>query len=358
MKFAGVEAAPHELLIPLIETAGVRGDGPKSPEWWYEAYLHLVNDEQFARSPRSFFVERRLIPGSSGQLLSVPGEDGLLVCLHPGGNTGSRPVPPLFARTFAFVDRELSSLIENGPDEISSWVLSHFHISRFEASELIPRAIRSVVPKLFDGSLPAQSSDIVLAWRFVKALVESSRFTFSDDFWATIGRLPVYSDSADFADNSPSGPLIPCSAAYWPGELLPSSSPISGTESVNAARNAASSRFASFDICHLPSGIPVVKRSAGQAGRAHPFGSDPSRFRKMLPHVFAGVNGPACNRPRTRATCQCSIFALLFSKSFLCCEAFDLPGSLDLVAPPYFATEVESIEILKVLVEMILPQAF
>ena len=125
---------------------------------------------------------------------------------------------------------------ETGPDEISSWILSHFHISRFEASELIPRAIRGVAPKLFDGSLLAQSSDIVLAWRFIKSLVESSRFTFSDEFWATIGRMPVYSDSARFSGSPPSGPLIPCSSAYWPDELLPSSSSITGTESLRRIR--------------------------------------------------------------------------------------------------------------------------
>jgi len=236
LRFAGVQVAAHELLIPLIEIAGTIDAIPKSPEWWYQAYLHLVNDEQLARSPRTFFTGRNLILGSSGQVLAVPGEDGLLVCLHPEDKTGSRAVPPLFARTFAFVDRALSSLLENGPDEFSSWVLSHFHISRFEASELIPRAIRSVASRLFDGSVLAESPDIVLAWRFIKSLVESSRFTFSDEFWATIGRMPVYSDSARFSGNSPSGTLIPCSSAYWPDELLPSSSSITGTESLRRIR--------------------------------------------------------------------------------------------------------------------------
>lgn len=232
MKFAGVEVAGHEMLLPLIEWAGQAHGGAESAQWWYECYLNIANDEQLGRSDRSTFKDRRLLLASSGQVLDVPDEEGLLVCLHPDHKSASRGVPPLFAKTFAFLDKELSELIENGSDEVSSWVLNRFHISRFEASDLVPRAIRAVAPRLFDGSLPADCSELTAAWRFVRDLVENSRPSFSDEFWATIGRFPVYSESGTMGANPSADILIPCATAYWPDQFLSPSAAIAGSGSL------------------------------------------------------------------------------------------------------------------------------
>jgi len=232
MRFAGVEVAGREKLIPLVEMAGVTDGHPQSPQWWYECYSHIASDVQLARSLRDAFIGRYLILGSSGQVVAVRGEDGLLVCLHPDDKSRRGSVPPLLEKTFAFVDQELSSLLEDGPDEVLSWILNRFHISRFEASDIIPRSVRGVAPRLFDGSLRAQYSDIIDAWRFVRDLVENSRSSFSDDFWASIGRLPVYAQSAASGANPATAGLIPCAASYWPDQLLPSSASISGTTSL------------------------------------------------------------------------------------------------------------------------------
>jgi hypothetical protein len=229
LKFATVDVLERESLVSLVEEAGKQS---QSAQWWYDCYQQLASDEKLARLERSFFVGRRLILNSAGNVLEISDDAGVLVCLHPDRGDRSTSVPQLFSGTFMFVAKRLSEMLEDGPDEVSSWILNRFHISRFEASDFIPRAIRAVSPKLFDGSLKTTAATLIEGWQFIKGLVEQSRASFSDEFWTAVGRLPVCPSTSDLNEGVPFGDLIPCFSAYWPDELLPPSNSLAGVQTV------------------------------------------------------------------------------------------------------------------------------
>ena len=62
----------------------------------------------------------------------------------------------------------------------------------------------------------------------------------------------------------------------------PSATIESGVPVLESAKNGRTLIRRGSCVGHLPSGIPEMKRSAGQAGKACPFGSYPSRFMKII----------------------------------------------------------------------------
>lgn len=292
MKFAGVEALPRDSLVTLVECAGKVG---QAADWWYDCYSQIANDEALTRYERAKFIGRNLIPSLGGNILPVPDDDGLLVCVSPNHAETISKVPALFSGTFAFVDSNLSQLIEDGPDEISAWILNRFHISRFEASELIPRAIRAAAPKLFDGSLKTGVSELIDAWRFIKELSEKGRSILSDDFWNTVGRFPVVASTANLDSPIVHTHLIPCLATYWPDELLGERAALKGVKSIRRIHPGfvqklcggdASSSWLQFLLRSGVSRSPKMLRYSRLAA-----GTEELFVRRDDPSVYADFNG-------------------------------------------------------------------
>jgi hypothetical protein len=217
LKLADVEVLAHDALIAMVEAAG---NVERAAEWWYECYREIATDEKLALADRNLFAGRRLILTADGSVCSVPTEGGPLVCMPPDDGDNVPNVPKVFAKIFVFVNRPLALLLEQAPDTISSWVRHRFRISRFEASDLIPRAIRGVVQDVFDGSIPLTGTDLCRIWQFVKTLTESSGASFADEFWENIGRLPVPVNKPESEKPIATEQLAPAFLTYWPDSLL------------------------------------------------------------------------------------------------------------------------------------------
>lgn len=198
----------------------------KSAEWWYFCYAYMANNDDISRQPYEYFKNHKIIPCSDMAIRALADEAGTVICLPPVSDKLEYDVPDCFTDIFAFVDYELAKLIDDDRDEVSRWVLNIFHIPRFEASELLPRAIRNIVPRLFSGQSKISFDELIDIWIFIKAIISSARVQPSDpSFWREIGRLPILLSEID--KNRPElnpHDLCPAFLAYWPDALLPDSS--------------------------------------------------------------------------------------------------------------------------------------
>lgn len=149
LQLAQVEVLKPEALLMFVEAAGQQ---KRSSDWWYECYATIAGDDKLSRYDHSFFAGRRLLPTTDSSVLPVPDRDSsLVICLPPLGDMSTLRVPRCFSSVFAFLDPELARLLAQGKDTVQSWIRDRFRIVRFEATELLPRAIRGVVPELYLG---------------------------------------------------------------------------------------------------------------------------------------------------------------------------------------------------------------
>jgi hypothetical protein len=187
MRLAEVAVLEPEKLLDFI---GVASKSPKPPEWWYKCYTYMVEDDCLSRKSHEFFSGRKLIPTGSS-VLKVPSEENIVVCLMPKADYSSLAVPKLFSSIFAFLDQGLSELLEDGGDYVLHWVLDRFHIARFQATELLPKAIRHCASRILSGSDPVNATDLRKVWIFIKKVTKLARTTIiSLDFWRDVGRFP------------------------------------------------------------------------------------------------------------------------------------------------------------------------
>jgi len=208
LRLAQVDVVDSEQLLDLIEAAEVK---TKPMSWWYDCYTFL-SQSALALNDHTYFSGRQLIPVGNKSVLSVGENRDLVVCLPPRGDSKNLQVPPCFSSSFVFLDPALARLIINGKDSVRTWVLDRFHISRFEASDLLPRAIRNVAPKIYDGTIALTRDELKDIWIFVFKVIQLSRAPIEEvDFWQNIGRLPLPSENA----KPGGGELTPAFLLYW-----------------------------------------------------------------------------------------------------------------------------------------------
>lgn len=218
LNLADVKTLRSEELLDFVEAAAKK---PKTPSWWYECYCNIAREPVLSGKEPSYFKGRALLPVSETHIVSVPEEgDDLIVCLPPKSETRAVRVPAIFSRIFTFLRPELAEMIEMGSDTAKHWVQHRFGIANFEATDLLPRAIRGIVRQLFDGSLKLTTTNLLETWTFVRRIVRSSRAIADSAFWSELGRLPVPALWPSDEKYVEPELLIPAFLAYWPDSLL------------------------------------------------------------------------------------------------------------------------------------------
>ncbi|MCK4625185.1 MAG: DUF3883 domain-containing protein [Phycisphaerae bacterium] len=228
--YAGLDPLPPALLLDFIEAGGGSG---RPAAWWYDCYEHLYEGRNVPQWPVSDLAGRSLIPGADLAPLEVPSDASLTVCLPPDDAISSINVPKCFAHTFVFVSREVAQMLRGGADDLRKWVLDALKISRFEATDLVPRAIRSNVQDLYSGAIAVAPTDLSELWVFLERIISASRGILSTDFWRDVGRLPVPMVSAT-TENYHLSPqsLVPAFLAYWPDDGGMASNSLAGVTSM------------------------------------------------------------------------------------------------------------------------------
>lgn len=237
LELAQVDGAEHEAVLDCIEAAGHSG---KPASWWYECYAYLANDPKLGNAPLSTFAGYRILPTADGNLVEVPEQSSHIVCFPPVNERRKSLVPQLFSSVFVFLDGEVAVLLDEGDEHTRNWIGGHLNVTRFEAADLLPRAIRSVAPRLYGGELSTSSRELANAWKFLFLMVDSARkSTFSEDFWKELGRFPVpgsdpQTDSGYFRAED----LIPAFLAYWPDSFLRDKAALRGIPGLRRASEA------------------------------------------------------------------------------------------------------------------------
>jgi len=234
LRLAEVQTLGPEALIGAMELAA---QSVKPAQWWYECYTYLASeDSRLSGKGASFFATHQLIPTDEDAVIAIPKEgDDLVVCIPPARHSIVKRVPEIFASTFVFLQPDLAQILETGPDTVRSWVLNRFRIARFEATDFLPRAVRSVGPKLFSGEIPVTATELKQAWLFIKAIVEASRGQISSPaFIKDLGRLPLPLPGALTSDSIflDPGSLVPAFLAYWPESYVLEEGALAGIQTL------------------------------------------------------------------------------------------------------------------------------
>ncbi len=239
---------------------------------------------------------------ASRQVIPVPDGSDLIVTLPPAGVAEDLALPQLFESSFVLLSTRLAELLRSGPDTVDSWVRNRFRVSRFEATDILPRAVRRLAPQLLQGVLSTTMDELANAWVFILEAVASSRRIESTDFWQDIGRFPV------FATASPGNPpvLAPAFLAFWPDALLSSRSPFRGVPGLRRVDEVFFTRL--LDRSGKPaakwtefftdvgvSGTPVLRRFS-RVVTDEPAAVDPAGRVEVRAHLYQGERQADENR--------------------------------------------------------------
>jgi hypothetical protein len=219
LRLVNATVAKPSMIIDCMEQAGQES---KSPGWWYDCYEFLANDNETERLNQKEFLGKRIIPCSDGTVRSPAGESGTVLCLPPFDEESAMKVPACFSGVFVFIDKGFAERVQAGDEKTGKWILDRLGLVRFEASELLPKAIRSVVVEIFDGSFRTTWQDLITTWCFIYNMIRHSRAFVSPSFWQEIGRFPVpINESPNEANDAPDKrDLCPAFLAYWPDSFL------------------------------------------------------------------------------------------------------------------------------------------
>lgn len=214
LKLAGVDPLQPEKILDFIEDCAIQ---KPSAGWWFEIYKYLANEKEFSRWNHDFLAGRHLLPDEELKVIKVPRDSTPVVCFPPADDKMVASVPSCFRSSFVFLNTDLSKLLHSGPDRVRFWLLENCRISRFEATDLLPRAVRAVVQSFYDGSIAITAKELSQLWIFLRNVIALSRTIASPAFWQEIGRLPI-ATSTDFGppDQIPTRFLMPAFLAYWP----------------------------------------------------------------------------------------------------------------------------------------------
>jgi hypothetical protein len=224
LELAAVEVLSPTALLTLMEAEAKRER--KQASWWHECYRYLAAQDETMRWNESAFVGRRILPDTNLAPIPVSNESGPAICLPPGDDDSNLSVPSCFEGVFILLNREVSELLHRGPDTLRHWLLHRCKLSRFEASELIPKAVRASVLRLFDGTISLSVAQLCELWTFVEQIIRSSRSILSAIFWQEVGRLPVPLElDAGHEGAIPPAHLCPAFLTYFPDSFCNNPNP-------------------------------------------------------------------------------------------------------------------------------------
>ena len=100
-------------------------------------------------------------------------------------------------------------------------------LTPFEATQLLPRAVRKLAPRIFGGELEVTILSLERSWLFMKWVIGASKVNIGGDvFWQEIGRFPVLvQSSAPYRDIASPRPeqIAPAFLTFFPEEVTDSS---------------------------------------------------------------------------------------------------------------------------------------
>ncbi|MDY6988930.1 MAG: DUF3883 domain-containing protein [Thermodesulfobacteriota bacterium] len=225
MELAQVDLLGADALLDFIEATPKE---MKTAEWWYSCYCYMAEDEELSRLDPSSFEGRKLIPAADSSIIAVREESGRVVCMPRKGSVSDVGVPSCFSSVFTFLQSDLAGYLETGDDTIRRWILDRLQISNFEASELLPRAIRQTAKPLFSGDVTIDMTGLAETWSFIKRIVDLSRMSLSPEFWQGIGRFPVPVEGAPPQGTLKAEGLVPAFLAYWSDSFIVGDGPLGG----------------------------------------------------------------------------------------------------------------------------------
>ena len=154
-----VKILSPEVFIDLLELSS---DPIQTTEWWYECYRYLAYDEALSNYKAQNFIGRKVILNSNRSLIPPSDDKGTVICLPILDEGVSYEVPRCFSNVFSFIDSDLAQILDDGEEEVKQWVLDRFRIARFEASDLLPRAIGIASEEIFNGKFQLGLVDLLM----------------------------------------------------------------------------------------------------------------------------------------------------------------------------------------------------
>jgi len=218
LELADVDKLVPDQLITFIESAD---DKNKDHQWLYKCFCFMYDDRTINSREHGYFKGRRLILTRNKALVPIPTDEDQVLCLTPKSSIDNLPSVKCFENNILFVDDKLSNLIQNGNDAIQAWIINRFNIVNFEATQLIPQAIRRIVPQIFSGQLKIKNSELQKAWEFVYKITQSARREIlASTYWQEIGRFPVLIIKRKIDDVLNPKDLVPAFLSYFPDSFI------------------------------------------------------------------------------------------------------------------------------------------
>ena len=210
---AGVQVLRDEVFLDLLEN---RARTKPMATWWYEVYSFLAVSKRGALWKHDTVAGRYVLPDQDLATIAVPLGAFPVLCLPPADDASIPAVPICFRSSFVFLNAALSYELHHGPDNVLHWLLNTCRIAQFEATELLPKAIVATVQKFYDGTIKLTASDLASLWGFLRKIIAASRSIKSEQFWQSVGRLPLPL-IFDPASNEPiaTSALAPAFLCYW-----------------------------------------------------------------------------------------------------------------------------------------------
>jgi hypothetical protein len=218
MELSDVDKLVPDQLITFIENAD---DKNKDSKWLYECFCFMYDDKTINSREHDYFKGRRLVLTRNKTLAPIPTDEDQVLCLTPKSSIDNLPSVGCFEKNILFVNDNLSRLIQNGNDAIQAWIINRFNIVSFEATQLIPQAIRRIAPQIFSGQLKIKNSELQKAWEFVYKITQlARREILASTYWQEIGRFPVLTSQRKTDDVLNPKDLAPAFLSYYPDSFI------------------------------------------------------------------------------------------------------------------------------------------
>ncbi len=215
---AGIKPINPDLAIMLTEVGGKES---QNAGWWYDCLAFIARHPKLSQMTRDDFAGRRLVPTDDCGVVEVPTSSGRVICLPPTDDAERLHVPECFSSVFVFLAPALSEILRGErAASVCSWVLDRFRVARFEATDLLPRAVGAVAPRLFSSEITTSALSLGEAWMFLFKMTRASRGIKAQEFWRSIGRFPILAATTQARSSARQCCLIPAFLAYWPDSFV------------------------------------------------------------------------------------------------------------------------------------------
>ncbi len=203
---AGLKTLIADNVLDLVEAVP---DKVKTASWWYSLFSFMANEPRISTLGADKFKGRKMVLSGNDGIAGISQNGHTVICFPPPSSHENIVVPSCFADALIFVNQKLATLLKEGEEKTRKWIVDRLSISNFEANELIPQAIRSIVNKLFGQPALITPVQLANAWTFIKAITEVSRteITF-EKYWYEIGRFPL-----PLRFSNPEAPIDPSNMA-------------------------------------------------------------------------------------------------------------------------------------------------